>query len=247
MRNLSKPPCRQAKVAFQSLAILLSACLGAIVLPAQQPDSASVIRGIDAAVHARVDAIEGYTDTEHYAVYRSNDENHPVAEMTVKTTYNHDTGKSYEVLAESGPAVLQKFVLNSILENEKHINEPAVREGSWLTSANYDMKLRPGGAQQLDGRNCFIVDITPKRKAPYLVEGTIWVDATDETLVQLQGTSSKSPSMFTGPTQMMRQYINLNGFAEATHARAVSDSHLFGETIVKIDYSGYQIQLRSGR
>jgi hypothetical protein len=29
----------------------------------------------------------------------------------------------------------------------------------------------------------------------------------------------------------------------ATHARAVSDSFLFGQTIVKIDYQGYEIQL----
>jgi hypothetical protein len=36
----------------------------------------------------------------------------------------------------------------------------------------------------------------------------------------------------------------VDGFAEATHARATSSSFLFGQTVVTIDYSDYQIQLR---
>jgi len=43
---------------------------------------------------------------------------------------------------------------------------------------------------------------------------------------------------------MARQYANVSGFAEATHARAVTNSFMFGETIVKIDYQDYQIQTR---
>jgi hypothetical protein len=43
---------------------------------------------------------------------------------------------------------------------------------------------------------------------------------------------------------MTRQYINVNGFAMATHARAVANSFLFGQTVVTIDYSDYHIQLR---
>jgi hypothetical protein len=40
----------------------------------------------------------------------------------------------------------------------------------------------------------------------------------------------------------MRLYENVNGFAEATHARAESESTLFGKTIVTIDYQGYEIR-----
>jgi len=70
------------------------------------------------------------------------------------------------------------------------------------------------------------------------------VDSKDGSIVQLQGTASKSSSMLTGPTQLVRQYANIGGFSEATHARAVSYGSLLGETIVKIDYQDYQIQLR---
>jgi hypothetical protein len=109
------------------------------------------------------------------------------------------------------------------------------------------MTLRPGGAQRLDGRDCYVLDIAPKRKAPNLIDGTLWVDAKDGSIIQIEGIASKSVSVFSGPTQMMRQYTNVNGFAMATHARAVADSGLFGRTVIKIDYRDYGIQLSPGK
>jgi hypothetical protein len=228
------------------LSLLLSALLFFLAanapLPAQQPDEAAIVRGIDAAVQTRVNTIASYTVTEHYLVFRNNDEAHPAAEMTVKTGYQRETGKNYTILAQSGSDMLRKFVLNSILDNEKHINQPGVREGSWFTSANYEMKLQPGGPQHINGRDCYALSITPRRKEHYLIAGTLWVDAKDESIVQIQGTASKSVSVFTGPTQVMRQYTNIDGFAEATHARATSSSFLFGSTVITIDYEDYHIE-----
>src|ERR1700721_185365 len=219
--------------------------IASLSLKAQQLDEAAVIGGVDATVKARQDGIAAYTVTEHYRVFRNNEENHPAAEMTVKTDYQHDTGKNYTILAESGSDVLRKVVLHSILDNEKRINQPGVREGSWLISANYEMKLKPGGPQRVSGRDCYVLSIKPRHKAPNLIVGTLWVDTRDESIVRIEGTASKSFSVFTGPTQVMRQYDTVGGFAEATHARATSSSFLFGPTVVTIDYSDYHIQTRS--
>jgi hypothetical protein len=45
----------------------------------------------------------------------------------------------------------------------------------------------------------------------------------------------------------MRQYAMVDGFAEATHASGASTSFLFGLTVVTIDYSDYQIQIRPSK
>jgi hypothetical protein len=220
------------------------ACLGAITASAQQLDTAAVIQRVDAAVKARVESIAGYTVTEHYAVYRNTDETNPVAEMTVKTTYQRDTGKSYTIISQTGSGIIRSLVLGAILDNEKRISLPGNREGAWITSANYEMKLKPGGTQLLDGRDCLVLTLAPKRKAPYLVEGTLWVDSKDGSIVQVQGAATRSSSVFTGPTQVIRQYTNIEGFSQATRVRAVSNSFMFGQTIVRIDYQDYQVQLR---
>jgi outer membrane lipoprotein-sorting protein len=226
-------------------ALLLS--LGIVAIPAQQPDEAALIQKVDAAVKARLDSIEGYTVNEHYAVFRGDDETHPVAEMSVKTTYQEKTGKRYVILSQSGSSLIQNVVLKPLLENERLLNQPGNREASWITSANYAMKLKPGGTQQLDGRDCLVLDISPRRTAPNLIQGALWVDAKDGSIVQLQGTSTKSPSLLTGPADVLRHYTSVSGFAQATHARAVSNSFLFGKTVITIDYTGYQVQLRTAK
>ncbi len=223
------------------------AFLGSTMALAQQVSTTSIIHQVDAAVKSRTDNVEGYSVTEHYSVYRSKDEVHPVAEMTVMTTYRKDSGKSYTILSQTGSSIVRKFVLGAILDNEKLLNQPGTREGTWITSANYEMTLKPGGIQRLNGRDCDVLALTPRRKAPYLIEGTLWVDSKDGSIVQLEGTASKSSSILTGPTQVTRQYANVSGFAQATHVRAVSNSSMLGQTVVKIDYQDYHIQLRPPR
>jgi hypothetical protein len=107
------------------------------------------------------------------------------------------------------------------------------------------MTLKPG-TQVIDGRECLAVAINPKRKAPNLIVGTLWVDAKDYTIVRLEGLASKAPSVFAGVTHMMRQYALVQGFSMATHAHAESSTFLYGRTVVAIDYSGYEIEVRPG-
>ncbi len=221
--------------------IVAVASLGTVSAAAQQLNQASVIQAIDNAVLARVNRIAGYTDFEHYAVYRGNDETHSVAAMTVKTTYRKETGKSYDIVSQSGSAIIRKLGLDPILEREKEINLPGNVQRAWITSGNYEMTLKPGGIQRLDGRDCLVLAINPRHKAANLIMGTIWVDAKDFTIVRLEGVASKAPSVFAGTTHMMRQYADINGFSMATHARAESSTFLYGRTVVTIDYSNYNI------
>jgi hypothetical protein len=228
----------RAIVAVASLAALASATTAA-----PQLDQPSVIRHIDAAVHDRYEQVAAFTDVERYAVFRGKDQTHPAAQMTVKSTYRKGVGKTYTILAASGSAIIRKLGLIPLLENEQRINVPSRVEASWFTSSNYDMKLKPGGIQQLHGRGCVAVAITPRQKATNMIDGTLWVHADDYQIAQIDGIASKSPSVWAGTTHMMRQYENINGFAMATHARAESDSFLFGRTVVTIDYTDYQLQV----
>lgn len=239
--------CKQYGAVQAVVAVSFLLWLGAAAVLAQQPDSAKVIGQVDAAVKDRIDHVEGYTVTEHYAVYRGKDETQPAAEMTIQTVFRRETGKSYTILSESGSEFIRNHVLRTLLDNEKTLNLPGTVEHSWLTSANYEMQLKPGGVQLLDERQCLALTITPRRKATNMIEGTILVDAKDGSIVQLDGTATQSASIFTGAAQVMRHYVNVNGFSMATQARAVSDSFILGRTTVTIDYRDYKIQLRPSR
>jgi len=213
----------------------------------QQPDAATVIHGVDTSVQSRYEHVLAFTDLEHYAVYRGSDLTHPAAEMTVKDTYRKGVGKTYDILSESGSRAVIRFGLNPLLKNETDVNQPANLPNSWFTSANYEMQPKLGTMQHVNGRDCIAIRIKAKRKATNAIDGSIWVDAKDYSLVQIDGIGTKSPSMFSGAAHMMRQYAQIDGFPMATHARAESDSFFFGRTVVTIDYSGYQLQLQPGK
>ena len=209
----------------------------------QQPEITSVIRGVDASVKSRIDRLTGYTVTEHYAVFRGKDENHPAAEMLVKTTYRKQSGKSYDIVSQSGSSIWRNEVLGTLLDNEKRMSQPGNVETALIDSANYVMKLDANARDRLAGRDCLVLDITPRRSSQYLFKGKLWVDAQDFAIVQLKGTASKSAFFLANAAEVTRQYDEMSQLPMATHAEAVSGSALLGQTVVKVDYSNYQLDL----
>jgi hypothetical protein len=214
-----------------------------VPLAQSEPDGAAVIRSVDANVKSRFEHVLGFTAIERYAVFRGNDETHPAAELTVRDTYKKGVGKTYTVLSQNGSALILRFGLKPLLEGEQNVNHPGNVEQSWFDSANYEMKLKSESVQQLDGRDCYVLAVTARRKAPNTINGQIWINAKDGSIVKIDGIASKNPSVFAGATHLTRQYIEIDGYPMAVHARAESNSALVGRAVVTIDYSDYHLDL----
>jgi hypothetical protein len=200
-----------------------------------------IVQRIDEAVYQRLNAIPRFTVQEQYKIFR-NGSTTPAAQETVLTTYIRDQGKDYKPLAQSGSAVLRSYVIDKVLAGEKDVNVPANREGALMTSRNYDLRPEPGTTQR-NGLTCIIVDLHPRHKSPHLFTGKVWLDASDYTIVHIEGAPSQSPSIFAGQTNVSRDYAKFSGYAMATHAEAHSHSFFFGDTLITIDYSDYHIDL----
>ncbi len=206
------------------------------------PESAeqAIIRRIDAAVFARESEIVGYSVQEHYAIFR-NGEAATSSEMTVQTTFRQGAGKDYKPLTQSGSSLLRSAVIEKVLAGEKEMSQADTRDSVLVDSTNYEMHLEPNPVS-MAGRQCLVVNLKPRRKSPHLFNGKAWVDAQDFMVVHLEGTPSQSVSFLAGETTVSRDYIRVDGFPMAIHAEARSHSFLLGDTVLKIDYNGYQIQ-----
>jgi len=214
-----------------------------VALGQQTPDLSTVIRGVDSSVKDRIDRLAAYTVTEHYAVFRGKNETKPAAEMMVRTNYRKEVGKSYEILSQSGSSLWRNEVLKTLLENEQKMSQPGNVETALINSANYEIKLDKHPIETLNGRQCLVLNITPRRVSQYLFKGMLWVDASDFAIIQLKGTAAKSAFFLANAADVTRQYAKIEKLPMATHAEAVSGSALLGQTVVKVDYSGYQLQL----
>jgi negative regulator of sigma E activity len=250
MKHAREGAAPHAEAAMQHVwMVLLIAAIGlqAGASPAQQPDASSILRRLDAAAQYRYDNVLGFTDVEHYAIFRGDDETHPAAEMTVKTTYRRGQGKTYDILSESGSSFLLKVGLHPLLDNEKDINVPGHVQLSWFTTANYDMKLKSPATRRMNGRDCYVLEVAARRKATNMINGTLWADAQNGLVMRIEGIATKSPSVFSGAPHMMRDYTVLDGFSMSTHARAESNGALIGRTVVTIDYGEYHLQIRGAK
>lgn len=206
-------------------------------------DGTAILKKIDAAAQSRYAHVMGFSDTEHYVVYRGADQTHPAAEMTVRVTYRKDAGKSYRVLSQSGSALILRLGLKPLLVNEQDLNHPAKVQQSWFTTANYEMHVSRAEQLMVEGRTCVAVAIHPRHKATNMIDGVLWVYPADGSVCEVDGIASKPPSIFAGTTKMMRKYAMMDGYAQATKARAES-SGMFGRTVVMIEYSGYRIEVK---
>lgn len=237
----------QLSPAFVRRFLLFCACAGLAASAARaQAPGATLYRQIDAAVQHRVKHVAAFTDVERYDVYRGHDETNSVAEITVRATYRRGVGTSYQILSQSGSDLVRKFGLIPLLNHEDQLSQPGSMEHSWFTSANYEMKLKSGTVESLNGRPCYQLAITPRHKAPNAIVGTLWVDARDFSIAKVEGVASRRPSVLAGTTRMMREYKDVNGFPMATRARAVSNGLMIGRTVVTIEYSNYHLVLNPG-
>lgn len=235
------PSLRRHSISLLAAIFLLCFSIKGSAWQAPSLPDAEIIQRIDAAVHARTTGVAAYTVQELYSIYR-NGETTPSAQVTVRTNYTRAAGKEYTPISQTGSALMRNVVVDKVLGNEKEMAKAANRESVAITSTNYEMRPEPG-IVQFNGKPCVIVNLKARRKISYLFNGKGWFDANDFTLVHIEGNPAASPSFFAGQTGGIRDYAKVEGFSMAQHAEMRSHSFLFGDTLMKIDYSNYQIQL----
>jgi hypothetical protein len=198
-----------------------------------------VISRADAVIRARFANIERYTVTEHYAVYR-NGASTPSAERTVQAIYEKSKGTRYTTISQSGSSMWQSQVIEPSLASDQHINDPATRHQLMLTTDNYEFEAEPAIAP-IRGQDCFALNVKARTPSAYLINGQAWVNAKTYRLVRVQGTQSKSLSLWAGTPLITRDFTDVNGFAMVTHEKIEAHNVLIGRTVEEIDYRDYQV------
>lgn len=204
---------------------------------AQSADT--VIANVDAVIQARAEHIAKYVVRERYVVYRNGGAG-TAAEETVQVQYQKSTGSTYVTVSQAGSSMWRSHVIEPALESDKAINDPATRHHLMLTPDNYEFQVEPD-KDSLNGRDCFVLDLKARRKSPYLLNGKAWVDARTYLLVRIRGTQSGSSSLWAGLPLITRDFAEVNGFAMVIHEEIEAHNFLFGQTVMKIDYDGYDI------
>ena len=97
------------------------------------------------------------------------------ATLEVRTTFRRPDTLESEVLRAEGSKIIRERVFNKILEAENDTKSKLTKQQIDVGPGNYRFSYL--GREDCDGRECYRLGLTPKRKEKYLIEGQIWTMA----------------------------------------------------------------------
>jgi len=156
------------------------------------------------------------------------------ATLEVRTTFRRPDTIESQVLRAEGSRLIRERVFDNVLKAENETHSKLAKQQVDIVPANYSFSYI--GQELCDGRKCYRLGITPKRREQYLIQGLIWIDAEDWSIVRIQGSLAKRPSFWTRQTQIDRRYKRIGGMWLNDSLESTSDILIAGRSTLKIQY-----------
>lgn len=161
------------------------------------------------------------------------------ANMVVGVACASDGSKSFIVISEEGSASIRKHVFHKLLKEETEASRHGSRESTRITPANYQFQMI--GKETLDSGPAYILAVVPKTENKYLIDGKIWVDASDYSIVRIEGRPARNPSFWVRSVHFVHTYQKVGPFWLAASTRTTSDIRIFGPAELTIENFGYTV------
>lgn len=177
----------------------------------------------------------GYTAVRHYAAV--NKKRH--AEMLVRVSCDSSGAKKFTIVSEEGSGSIRKHVFHKLLSEETEASRQGTRTSTRLIPDNYQFQMV--GQEILETGPAYVLSVTPKTANKYLIDGKIWVNANDYSIVRIEGQPAKNPSFWVRSVHFVHTYQKVGQFWFASSTRTTSSIRIFGESQLTIDNSDYAL------
>lgn len=226
---------------------VLPALLG-LVLAAQDPPPQLAVEQIVGrmvrADESKVAALGGYTGMRRYRL--ENKRVNKRAEIVVRFTCTRTGARTFEVVSESGSAFVRNHVLRKVIDAETESSQKNDREQSRILPKNYDFRLI--GTDTSEGRPSYLLDLIPKTKNKFLIQGRLWVDAEDYAITRIEGSPARNPSFWIKSVKIVHRYGKTGPFWLPVKNSSWAEARVFGPIVVTIEYFDYVVtDLNTGR
>jgi hypothetical protein len=219
-----------ASIASQTLLTILMAAS----YPA--PSGDEILARVEAESSRRHVMLKEYSGSRQYSIHNSRFGKE--AETEVLVHYRQGDGERHTVLKRSGSPKLNG-VIDKVLASQAKASVPPDNQRHQITAANY--RVRVIGTEFAAGRNCYVLELSPRMKSQYLIAGKAWVDSLSYAVVKVEGQFAASISMLVGTPSISEDFVEVNGFWLPSRVRTVSTSFLLGLTKLEIQFSNYQL------
>lgn len=138
---------------------------------------------------------------------------------------------TYHMLGFSGDNTVKKEIIARYLSAE--VQAPSTPNLA-ITPENYKFKYK--GIRDDDGRQVYVLHLSPRQKRVGLFKGELWLDAETYMPVRESGRFVKSPSLFLKKMEFVRTYEIENGVSIPQRLSSVVDTRFFGPVTLSINF-----------
>ena len=139
---------------------------------------------------------------------------------------------TYRALGFSGDSIVKTEVIANYLKAEVEAAQGQSKLS--ITPENYKFKYK--GTWDWNGRQIYVLHLTPREKKVGLFKGELWLDSETYMPVREQGSFVKSPSFMLKKMQFVRDYELQNGVSIPQRTESRVETRFFGQVELNINY-----------
>jgi len=223
---------------FTSYALLL--IFAAAPLRAQVPSATKPAPSVQEILDRMVarNAVQDRTLLEFRALrkfYAANFRFKTDSTMYVQTVFRRPDQLQSTVTSHEGSNLIRSRVFDKILEAENETHARKDKQQVDIVPANYYFELV--GTEDCGGRSCQHMLISPKRRDKYSLDGEVWIDAEDYSIVRIHGAPARRPSIWTLKTEIDRRYKKVDGVWLPERMDSSSNIMIAGHSVLSIEYT----------
>src|SRR5438128_5094599 len=228
---------------FTSYALLL--IFAAAPLRAQVPSATKPAPSVQEILDRMVarNAVQDRTLLEFRALrkfYAANFRFKAESTMYVQTVFRRPDQLQSTVTSHEGSNLIRSRVFDKILEAENETRAKKDKQQVDIIPANYTFSFVD--AEDCSGRSCYRMRISPRRREKYALDGEIWIDTEDYSIVRIHGAPAKRPSLWTLKTEIDRRYKKVDGIWLPERLDSSSNIMMTGHSVLSIEYTYNSVQ-----
>jgi len=201
----------------------------------QLPSTNDVVAKMMETDAARQSQMTGYTVLRRYVAVNRNRR----AEMQVRVECDRNSAEHFSIVSEEGSRAIRNHVFRKLLKEETEASRHGSRKSTRLTPENYNFALI--AKETIETGPAYELAVSPKSVNKYSIEGDIWVDANDYSIVRIEGEPARSPSFWVHSVHFVHTYRKVGPFWLASLTRTRSEIRIFGAAELTIENSDYTL------
>lgn len=179
--------------------------------------------------------LTGYTAMRRYIAVNESRR----AEMLVRVECDSHGVKQFSIVSEEGSGSIRKYVFHKMLSEESEASRRGTSNSTRISPANYDFRIV--AKDTLETGPAYVLQISPKTENKDLIDGKIWVDASDYSIVRIEGQPARNPSFWVHKVHFVHTYQKVGQFWFASSTHSVSEIRVFGDSELTIENTGYTL------